>query len=69
MNYNSAVMIIKKMGFTNVTAIPLNDLNIYNHKKDEQVASITINGNEEFDVDDVFPKDANIILTYHSRKS
>lgn len=66
-NYNAIVALFKGAGFTNVTAIPLNDLNMFNQKKNGQVESVTINGNDEFEEGDVFPKDSNVLITYHSK--
>ncbi len=66
-NYNSAVALFRSGGFTNVTAIPLNDLTLFNQKKNGQVETVTINGSEEFEEGDVYPRDANVLITYHSR--
>ncbi len=66
-NYNSVTMIFKSAGFTNVNPLPLGDLGMFNQRKNGQVETITINGNEEFEEGDVFPKTANILITYHSR--
>lgn len=66
-NYNNAVLLFKGAGFTNVTPVPLNDLGMFNQRKNGQVETITINGNEEFEEGDVFPKNANILITYHSK--
>lgn len=66
-NYNAAVHLFKGAGFTNVTALPLNDLNMFNQKKNGQVDSVTINGNDEFEEGDVFPKNSNVLITYHSK--
>lgn len=66
-NYNSIVLLFKGSGFTNVTAVPLNDLNMFNMKKNGQVEAVTINGNDDFDEGDIFPKDSNVLITYHCR--
>ena len=66
-NYNAAVLLFKGAGFTNVTTVPLNDLNMFNQKKNGQVDSVTINGNDEFEEGDVFPKNSNVLITYHSK--
>ena len=54
-------------GFININAIPLHDLTRFNQKKDGMVESITINGNDEFEEEEVYPKNANILITYHSK--
>lgn len=66
-NYNSVVLLYKGAGFTNVTAIPLNDLTMFNQRKNGQVEAVTINGNDEFEEGDIFPKSSNVLITYHSK--
>ena len=66
-NYNSAVLLFKGAGFVNVTAVPLNDLTAFHQKKDGQVEKITINGNDEFEEGDIYPKNSNVLITYHSK--
>ena len=66
-NYNSVAMIFRSAGFTNVNSLPLGDLGLFNQRKNGQVETITINGNEEFEEGDVFPKNVNILITYHSK--
>ena len=67
-NYKSAAMMFESAGFTNVKAVPLKDLGVFNQRKDGLVDLITINGDEEFEEGDIYPKDANILITYHSCK-
>ena len=66
-NFNSIVMLFRGAGFTNVTAVPLGDLSIFNMKKNGQVEVVTINGNDSFGEDDIFQKDANVLIMYHSK--
>ena len=66
-HYNKAVILYKNAGFVNVNAIPLHDLTRFNQKKDEMVESITINGTDDFEEEEVYPKNANILITYHSK--
>ncbi len=66
-NYNSVAMIYRNAGFTNVNSLPLGDLGLFNQRKNGQVETITINGNEKFEEGDVFPKNVNILITYHSK--
>ncbi len=65
-NYNSVATIFKSAGFTNVNSLPLGDLSMFNQRKDGQVDIVTINGIEDYDDGDVFPKSANVLITYHS---
>ena len=66
-HYNKAVILYKNAGFTNINAIPLHDLNRFNMKKEGMVESVTINGEEDFEEDEIYPKNANILITYHSK--
>ncbi|MCF2655995.1 hypothetical protein [Lacrimispora saccharolytica] len=66
-NFNSVVLLYKGAGFTNVTAIPLNDLTVFNQRKNGQVETVTINGSDEFEEGDIFPKNSNVLITYHSK--
>lgn len=65
--YNNAVILYKNVGFKNINAIPLHDLGRINQKLEGKVESITINGSDEFEEEEVYPKNANILITYHSR--
>ena len=66
-NYNSVVMLFKGAGFMNVTALPLNDLSMLNQKKNGQVEEVAINGNNEFEEGDIYPKNSNVLITYHCK--
>lgn len=65
-NYTSIVGLYRAAGFTNVTAVPLNDLNIFSFNKNGLVDDIAINGDNDFEEGDVFPKSAYVTITYHS---
>lgn len=65
-NFNSAVALFRSAGFQNVLTIPLNDLNFFTQRKNGQVDNVTINGDSSFEEGDVFPKTAQVIITYHS---
>ncbi len=66
-NFNSVAMLFRGAGFTNVTLIPMHDLSVFSQKKNGQVKEVTINGNSEFEDGDIFPKNANVLIAYHSR--
>ncbi len=36
-------------------------------QKNGQVEAVTINGNDDFDEGEIFPKDSNVLITYHCR--
>ncbi len=66
-HYNSAVMLFKSAGFRNVSAVPLHDLSLLTMRKNGQVDTVTIDGADDFEEGDVYPKDARIAIMYHSR--
>ena len=66
-NYKSAVLLFRGAGFANVNAIELKDLTMFNQRKNGQVETITINGRDEFEEGDIFPKNSNVLITYHSK--
>ena len=50
-----------------MTTVPLNDLNGISMKRNGLVESVTINGNYSFRENDIFPKDSNALIVFHSR--
>ncbi len=64
-NYQQATDSLKKSGFTNITCEPVYDIYFSVFAKEGEVDNITINDIAEFDKNDVFPKDAEIVITYH----
>lgn len=66
-HHNSIMSLFQGAGFTNVTAIPLNDLSFFTQGRNGQVDSVSVNGRTDFEEGDVYPKSANVQITYHSR--
>lgn len=66
-NFNGIVALYRGAGFEKVTAIPLNDLNMLNMRKNGQVQSVTINGQEILSTEQVYPKNSEVLIMYHSR--
>ncbi|MCM1529018.1 MAG: hypothetical protein NC093_03380 [Alistipes sp.] len=62
-NYQKALITLESIGFTNIKEIDLEDEGFL--KKDGDVVSISINGNEYFVSSDYFEKDVPIVITYH----
>lgn len=65
-DYNISVAQIRSLGFNNVKAMPMNDLNFLQRKENGKVASITINGSKDYSVGDVVKKSAEVIIAYHN---
>ena len=65
-NYNSIYVLFRSAGFQNVAVVPLKDLNILTLAKNGKVDDVTIDGDNDFDEGDVFPKTAHVLITYHS---
>ena len=56
------------MGFKNIKSIPKKDLIFGLLNKEGATAKITINNNDKFKKDEIFSKDADIVIYYHSFK-
>lgn len=65
-HYKSVELLFQDAGFTNINIIPVKDLNRFNRKKDGQIKLVTINGNECYEEGEVYPKNALVVITYHS---
>ncbi len=65
-NYEQVVRELEDMGFTNVDTMRQEDLVLGWLTKDGEVAKVSINGDTDFAEGDVFPKDANVVVTYHT---
>ena len=65
-NYSVIEAMFTSAGFTNVRCVALNDLTMGVLKKPGMVDSITINGCEVTSGGMKYPKDATVIIAYHS---
>jgi len=66
--YEGVIDDLTRAGFTNVEPKPLDDLITGWITKEGSVETISINGDSLFTTDDSFPKDAEILVSYHSFK-
>lgn len=66
MNYQDAVTKLKKRGFTNITAEPIDDLITGWLTKEYSVEEVSIDGTTSFRDSDRFPADAKIVIRYHT---
>lgn len=67
-NYEEVVQELEDMGFRHIETIPKKDLIIGLITKDGEVAKISIAGDSQFEEGDIFSKDADVIITYHTFK-
>lgn len=67
-NYQAVVSLFQSAGFSNIKAVALEDLNFLTARKNGQVESVSINGRDHFDTEDIFQKTDRVIITYHSTK-
>lgn len=67
-HYEEVVQELENMGFRHIETIPKKDLIIGLITKDGEVAKISIAGDSQFEEGDVFSKDADVIITYHTFK-
>ena len=65
-NYSAIEDMFRIAGFTDVRCVPLSDLTIGVLKKPGTVESITINGNRITSGGKHFPKNATVVISYHS---
>ncbi len=68
MNFDSMIKVFESAGFENISAVPLNDLKRASHRKKGIVERITVNGESDFEVKDIYDKRVPVIITYHSVK-
>ena len=66
-SYTAIEAVLSSAGFTNIKCVPLNDLTVGVMKKPDMVDSITINGREVTSGGKKYPKDAPVIISYHSK--
>ena len=60
-------IILRRQGFTNITEIALKDLGVFSKKKRDRVESVTIDGNSNYKIGEIYSKDAAVIINYHSK--
>ena len=65
-SYHTVESKLRSKGFTSIECVPLNDLTIGFLKKPSTVASIRINGREVTAGGKKYPRDAEIMIMYHS---
>jgi len=68
-NYEQVIRELEDIGFENIESNALEDLVTGWVTKDGAVEKVSINGDTQFDEGDIFPKDASVIVTYHTFKS
>lgn len=62
--YQGVISQLEAAGFSNITAIDLDDAGIFKNRADT-VESITIDGDTSFSSDDYYSPNAKIIISYH----
>ncbi len=65
-DYSAIAAMFESAGFTNVRCVPLNDLAIGLLKRPGMVESITVNGETVTSGGKRFPKNAPVVISYHS---
>ena len=67
-NYEEVLSLLQEMGFTNVSAVALEDLSNEIIHKNGDVSEVSIGGVTKFSVGEIFDKSADVIVSYHSLK-
>ena len=65
-DYEDVALMFRSAGFTNVRTEGLGDLRLGIFSKEGTVTKVSVNGHTEFYGGVKFPKDAKIVITYHS---
>ena len=65
-NYKQVVKLLENAGFQNVETSEVTDLITGWITKGGEVDRVSINGDYDFDEGDIFPKDATVVVTYHT---
>lgn len=65
-NYQTVISELETIGFTNIKTVVLDDLVTGWLTKDGEVKQVEINGKTVFSANTSFPKDAKIVITYHT---
>ena len=65
-HYRAIEVMFKAAGFTNVTSVPLQDLTVGLFVRPGMVESITVNGHQVYAGGRKFPKDAPVVISFHS---
>lgn len=68
-NYQQVLNELKNAGFTNVQTAENPDLVVGWITKDGEVERVSINGDYDFEEGDIFPKDAKVLISYHTFKN
>ena len=64
--YQDVVTSSRSAGFTNVTTATIDDLVFGLLKKDGEVEKVSVDGSTDFQANSMFPKGAEIVVTYHT---
>ena len=65
-NYSDVLNILKEMGFTNIRSVGLGDLKKGWLYKEGNVKTVSIGDATKFSVGDIFEKDVEVVISYHS---
>lgn len=66
-NYELLETLLRNAGFSNITCVPMKDLNFLTARKNGQVDSLVIDGDEDIEKGNVYSPNATITITYHSQ--
>jgi len=64
--YEDVVLMLEAAGFSDISLIKDEDLIFGIFNDDGEVASVSINGDDDFEAEDWFPQNATIKITYHT---
>lgn len=65
-SYKDCEAALMELGFTNIKTVPVYDI-VLGITEEGETKSVTINGNSDFNIGDVFTNDAEVIIEYHMK--
>lgn len=65
-HYEKVVQAFETAGFTNIQTEKIEDLIVGWFKNDGDIASITLDGDEDFSPDTWYPNDVEVVIAYHT---
>lgn len=67
-SYKDCETALKELGFTNIKTVPVYDI-VLGITSEGETKSVAINGNNDFNIGDVFNRDAEVVIEYHMKSA
>lgn len=67
-DYKTVVEEFESLGFTNIKTEAIADIDENSDMEDGAVERVTVNGEDDFEINSIFDKDVEVIISYHTKK-